>query len=246
MGLAAAGVAAAQPPSAHASKLPFLDAGWEALGGGPADLVFPEEFLGEWEVTSVLVRVEMPLGEGAVPNPASVRRAEREDLDRPTRYRVAFVRNGGGKVVYDRRYYDGTMSFDNRIQWNINDPNILTVNMPSMSVRTRVTRRSEELPAEDRIETSEYVESVFENGGVGEAPRVKASQCFTKYKWRSEQAALRDQGPAIVATQVVSDYLTPYDGEQQYLMAMNKPYAQYTYRMAFRRPSLNASATAPS
>lgn len=31
---------------AEASKLPFLDAGWEALGGGPADLVFPEDFLG--------------------------------------------------------------------------------------------------------------------------------------------------------------------------------------------------------
>lgn len=35
--------------------------------------------------------------------------------------------------------------------------------------------------------------------------------------------------------QVVSDYLTPYDGEQRYLAAMNKPVTTYTYKMAFRR-----------
>ena len=33
-------------------------------------------------------------------------------------------------------------------------------------------------------------------------PKVKASQCFTKYKWRDDAAALRDSGPQIVATQV--------------------------------------------
>ncbi|GLC41532.1 hypothetical protein PLESTB_001000800 [Pleodorina starrii] len=239
------------PGPASASKLPFLDAGWEALGGGPADLVFPEEFLGVWDVTSVLSRVETPLGEDAVPNLAAVRRAQREDLDHKTSYQVAFVRNGAGKVVYDRRfntasmlsmYYDNTMSFTERIRWNIDDPNVLSLAMPGMSVRTRVTRRSEDLPQPDRIETSEYVESVYDSGDGG-APRIKASQCFTKYKWRSAEAAARDAGPAIVATQVVSDYLTPYDGEQQYLMAMNKPYAQYTYRMSFRRPA-NANVNA--
>lgn len=33
-------------------------------------------------------------------------------------------------------------------------------------------------------------------------PRVKASQCFTKYKFRDEKAAEAAGGPAIVATQV--------------------------------------------
>lgn len=32
-------------------------------------------------------------------------------------------------------------------------------------------------------------------------PRVKASQCFTKYRWRDGAAALRETGPQIVATQ---------------------------------------------
>jgi hypothetical protein len=35
---------------------------------------------------------------------------------------------------------------------------------------------------------------------AGGAPRVKASQCFTKYLWRDEAEA--GEGPAIVATQV--------------------------------------------
>ena len=33
-------------------------------------------------------------------------------------------------------------------------------------------------------------------------PRIKASQCFTKYKWRDLDAAKRQSGPQIVATQV--------------------------------------------
>jgi hypothetical protein len=153
-------------------------------------------------------------------------------------------------------------------------------------MRTRVTRRSEDFPEQDRIETSEYIEQVRcgvvwcgvawrrfrqarcwgtrEEGRAAQrspasaaaaglhssgcsglaglspacspglvllpaarccsqaptdahpplrpaqifdessssAPRIKASQCFTKYKWRSEAAATQDGGPAIVATQV--------------------------------------------
>lgn len=64
---------------------------------------------------------------------------------------------------------------------------------------------------------------------------MKASQCFTKYKWRTEAAAAGSGGPQIVATQVVSDYLTPYDGEAMMLRAKNRPVVVYTYNMAFRR-----------
>lgn len=60
---------------AHASKLPpIADSAWEALGGGPADLYFPEAFLGEWLVTSVLVNLETPLGTEYVPNLQASRR----------------------------------------------------------------------------------------------------------------------------------------------------------------------------
>lgn len=65
--------------------------------------------------------------------------------------------------------------------------------------------------------------------------QVKASQCFTKYKFRSQSEAAQLGGPQIVATQVVSDYLTPYDGESMMLKAQNRPVAIYTYTMSFRR-----------
>lgn len=64
--------------------------------------------------------------------------------------------------------------------------------------------------------------------------QVKASQCFTKYRWRTTEEAARDNGPEIVATQVVSDYLTPYDGEMLMMQAKDKPVVKYTYRMTFR------------
>ncbi len=42
---------------------------------------------------------------------------------------------------------------------------------------------------------------IYSSPGRAE-PRVKASQCFTKYKWRDIAAAQRESGPQIVATQV--------------------------------------------
>ncbi len=63
--------------------------------------------------------------------------------------------------------------------------------------------------------------------------QVKASQCYTKYKFRSQEAADRQAGPAIVATQVISDYLTAYDGEVQLIKAQNRPVVVYTYSMVF-------------
>lgn len=60
---------------AAASRLPAaLDRAWEAVGGGPADLVFPELFLGRWTATSTLVKLETPLGADQLP-PALVGRA---------------------------------------------------------------------------------------------------------------------------------------------------------------------------
>lgn len=54
----------------QASKLPpALDRAWEAVGGGPSDLFFPEEFMGIWSVESTLASVQLPLGPDFVPDP---------------------------------------------------------------------------------------------------------------------------------------------------------------------------------
>lgn len=47
----------------------------------------------------------------------------------------------------------------------------------------------------------------------------------------------RHIGPlCVLLPQVVSDYLTAYDGEDRMMRAGNKPVVQYTYRMAFFKP----------
>jgi len=229
-------------PSAKASLAPpAVDRMWEAMGGGPGDLYFPEQFLGQWMVSSTLVSVETPLGDDFVPNKRVVDRARREDLNTMVSYRASFVSNADGKVVFDRKYntaallrfYMGdAVRFEDRITWDINNPNDIKISLPGGTIiDSRTTRRSQTTQeAESRTETSEFIRQMYDTSESAEN-KVKASQCFTKYKWRSREAAAG--GPMIVATQVVSDYLTPSDGEEKMIQAMNKPVVVYTYRMSF-------------
>ncbi|CAL5226960.1 g9845 [Coccomyxa viridis] len=240
--------------TAKASKLPpAVDRAWEKIGGGPADLYFPEEFLGVWNVESTLTSIKLPLGTDYVPDLKVVKRAEDEDLNKDVRYHVAFIRNPQGRVITDRRYNTlslldyylghGRMQKDD-INWNYSDPNVLTMTLPGgLDVTTRVTRRSENDSPPDRLDTSEYFQQTYVAPGRLE-PRIKASQCFTKYKWRDLDAAKRQSGPQIVATQVVSDYLTPYDGEMRMMRSNNQPVVVYSYRMRFWRDPSNTPSSA--
>lgn len=235
----AAAAALVAPPPAAASKLPeAADRAWEALGGGPADLTYPESFLGTWRVESVLASVDLPGGTEFAPDQAVVRRAQTEDLGRVVRYEAAFARNPRGQVIADRRFNTASLmatylglDADNvasRIRWDAGDPNRLDMSLPGgLRVTTRVTRRSEDWPAgADRLATSEFFEQVLDYEEE-RAPRVKAQQAFTKYHWRSGDAAAG--GAEIVATQVVSEYSTAGGG------VAGRPGVIYTYRMSFIR-----------
>ena len=133
------------------------------------------------------------------------------------------------------------------------------------TVSLRVTKRSEAPgpPGSRRLETSEFTRQVFEGGlgaagaeGGGEGggasasaaaparanpPRVTASQCFSKWHWREVADAVGADvegapGPTIIATQVVSSFLTPDDpgGITPASLAAGggRPVAVYTYRLA--------------
>jgi len=71
-----------------------------------------------------------------------------------------------------------------------------------MDITTRVVRRSEQRLEDNRLDTSEYFRQIYEVPGRPE-PKVKASQCFTKYRWRDDAAAALGGGVGIVATQVI-------------------------------------------
>ena len=56
-------------PSQASALPPAFDQVWESMGGGPSDLTFPADpFLGRWDVTSTLIKVELPLGPDFVPD----------------------------------------------------------------------------------------------------------------------------------------------------------------------------------
>ena len=149
-------------------------------------------------------------------------------------------------MVFDRRQNTASMvgatgfmdeeEVKRRITWDVEDPNALRISLPrGLAITTRVTRRSQaDVPGANRTETSEYVQQVFDDAGAAGEPRVKASQVFTKYLWRdAESLAQAGGGPAIVATQTVGDFVTPYDGNDKMMRAGNRPVVRYTYRMAF-------------
>lgn len=54
----------------------------------------------------------------------------------------------------------GRMQKDD-LNWNYNDPNLLTMTLPGgLDITTRVTRRSENEAPPDRLDTSEYFQQV--------------------------------------------------------------------------------------
>lgn len=107
-------------------------------------------FLCLQKVTSVLTKLETPLGPDYIPDPRVIERARQEDLDRAMTYDVTFRLNSRDQVIFDRavntanmlKVYYADVDFGRRIDWNPDDPNVLELTMPGgMAVRTRVTRR---------------------------------------------------------------------------------------------------------
>jgi len=238
--LSSPGLLAAFPSESKA--LPeAADKVWSVLGGGPSDLFYPEEFLGSWQVVSTLVDVDVPMGAEMLSNPKLEQRAKSE-LNRPLAYEQRFMRGPNGKVIADRSYNvtsitKATVGADlvENIEWEAENPNVMRIKLKGgPGIYTRVTRRFEDDHPEDRkLETSEVVEQVFETANDFGPPKVKGSRCLTKYKWRSEEQA-KDK-PVIIATQVVSDFVTVFDGEARVFEAQGRPSIVYTYRMSFQR-----------
>ncbi|WPT10545.1 hypothetical protein PSENEW3n2_00001717 [Picochlorum sp. SENEW3] len=215
-----------------------------ALGMAPRDLSFPDVFEGHWKVESVLTKVELPFGEEAVPDLAVVKRAQAEDLDKIVKYPIHFQRNANGSVILDRKYntaamleiYTGMSLEDvmSRIQWKASSPDHLEISMPGgLRVTSDVTRRSQELLSDDLLETSEFYQQLVDSAQMQNV-RLKASRAYTKWRWR-EADGPADNVPTIVATQVISDFLSPYDQKATILQSLGKPVTIYTYRMSFKK-----------
>ena len=177
--VAAATGATAVPERASAMSNGLVSDAWSAVSGAPSDLTFPDEFLGTWLCYSTLTQVATPQGEALVQDMAVVRRAQK-DVGEQIVYPMRFIRNNQGRVVMDRawnvaRMAEATAKAYNvieSVEWDVDDPNVLTASLGSdgRSVFFRVNQRSEEFPAQDRIETSEVAQIVFDGQNGGYAP----------------------------------------------------------------------------
>ena len=146
------------------------------------------------------------------------------------------------------------------VEWDVDDPNVLKGSIgDGRSVFFRVNQRSEEIPATDRIETSEVAQIVFDGGdnggyvswipsaaaadgirgrdanaarrgGGGETAEDQVEPNVHQVEMALGRAAEASGGPAIVASQNVYDYLTSFD--QGFIESKGQPVTQYTYKLA--------------
>ncbi|WZN66022.1 hypothetical protein HKI87_14g75850 [Chloropicon roscoffensis] len=222
---------------------------WEKLGGGQADIYYPDFFEGCWQVGSTLVAVETPKGIEYTNDADQIQQAIDNELNRTLRYEQCFVRNSRNRVVADRMHNTRMITEaimgardDIAYTWNVDDPNVLKIHLRGLEIFTRVTRRfssagGDEVPAGlTSLETSELFEQVFDKG-LGN-PKVKASRLITKWKWRGAEETPEGQ-PQIIATQVLNNYLTPMSSSDQSSMDqlaftnLSDPASVFKYKMGF-------------
>jgi hypothetical protein len=227
---------------------------WEKLGGGQADIYYPDVFEGCWQVGSTLVSVDAPKGIEYTNDAAQIKQAVDNELNRTMRYEQCFVRNGKSRLVADRSLNTrkiteailGPQRDDAiRYEWNIDDPNVLRMHMKGLDIFTRVTRRFSSAGDDDinsdqltNMETSELFEQVFDKGAG--APRVKASRLITKWKWRSLANTPEGQ-PQIIASQTLNNYVTPIGSGSGSVASkddlsftnLSEPASVFKYRMVF-------------
>lgn len=235
---------------ARATSNGTISDAWETITGAPGDVAFPASFRGNWLATSVGVSVDAPLGTEYVTDVRNYERA-RADVGREEQYPVRFVENRRGEVVFDRAFNvealarsrdgsGGKRAVDD-VEWDVNDPNVLKMTTGEGSrIFYKVTARSFERDDEKRtLTSSELAQIVVDRPGAGGAPSVKSTRIVTKYKWRTPVEA-RD-GPQIVASQTIYDYLTPVgaasdasseDADELFVRALGRPVLVSVYRVA--------------
>merc|ERR1712087_197819 len=77
---------------------------WEKMGGGQADIYYPDLFEGCWQVGSTLVSVDAPKGIEYANDVDQIQQAIDNELNKTLSYEQCFVRNSRNKVVANRSY----------------------------------------------------------------------------------------------------------------------------------------------
>lgn len=169
-------------------------------GYGPPDLRFPRLFLGRWTVVRTVASVQTPLGEAAAPE-AALRAARALESGEPLSYDMRFIEGADGEVIADRAFNAeqraaapaGSPRGAFEARWDASNPNVLTladVRTGSL-VETKVTKRSQEAPADGAFGTSEYarIADAGRAGVLSDVPVILASRVQTRYRWGAPDAS---------------------------------------------------------
>lgn len=128
-----------------------------------------------------------------------------------------------------------------RIFWQEEKPNELICSLKGgLRITQRVLQRQEDYLQHDLLETAEFSQQIFDD--PASTVRAKASTAYTKYRWRTLETGISQDNPGqplIVATQIISEYVSPNDSQNTMLATLGKPVANFYYNMQFFPVSKN-------
>ncbi|MEM9213023.1 MAG: DUF6816 family protein [Cyanobacteria bacterium P01_F01_bin.150] len=212
------------------------------------DLVYPDWFEGEWQMTSTLVNMVAPLAPDVI-TPGF--EGNRQFLDRPITAPIRFVRKpvesgrflgqsikAQEKVVSDRafnglslaRAYLGDEAVDDVKVDPDNANRQITFLNDGQQLSSTVTGRLVEQAADDRFTTTEIFQQFF--GGDRPTIYLNAVENTTAYHQIDSEEDVQTS-PVITADQITAIYLSPQDPD--YFKARDKPVALYRYRLDLKR-----------
>lgn len=205
---------------------------WEgkpAVQTAKGDLVYPNWFAGDWNVTTTLLDQAAPLAPD-VTTPGF--ESNRAYLNQPIAFAVWFVPTGDRTpaLVSDRAFnglnlskaYLGKTVLAVKVD-PANPNRQITLLRNDRQLVSTVTGRAIESPSPDLFLTTEVFQQEFRG-----TPQLYFNEVETTTAYQRQE-----DNEAIVADQVTAIYLSPQDAD--YFKAKNRPIALYRYRLEFSR-----------
>ncbi|MBF1999188.1 MAG: hypothetical protein IGS38_00515 [Synechococcales cyanobacterium M58_A2018_015] len=213
------------------------------------DLIYPDWFAGNWQVTTTLVDLQAPLApEKVTPGFES----NRQFLNQPVAFRVRFVQAPvqswltaivPQKGVVSDRAFNGTSLAKaylgeqavRAVKVDPRNPNRqITLLKNNRQLVSTVTDRATAAPTADQFLSSEFFRQEFRG-----APQIYFNEVENTTAYTYHPDAEQPTQPAITADQITAVYLSPQDPDYFKTLSSDHPFAEprpvalYRYRLEF-------------
>lgn len=215
---------------------------------GRQDLVYPDWFAGNWQVTTTLIDMTAPLAPDLL-TPGF--ESNRQFLNQPISFQVRFIQAAptgwfGGAFASPQLVSDRAYNGKQVATAYLGDRAILTVKVDPQNPNRQITLlrgdqqlvstvvgRATEAPSADQFVTSEFFQQEFRG-----APQIYFNEVENTTVYTHQNGAT-NADPPIVADQITAIYLSPQDPDyfktvpRSNPLAAPQPVALYRYRMEF-------------